>query len=291
MNILVKYFKISILIGALALSSGTAFGGAGDELKEKSRVIGEYYRLAMESFFKADYTSAIARWTDILKLDAAQTQAVKLIETARLKMSEKIKPLSSEILRLAFTGNYSKALRKNKELLALDPGNKHWLTLDEKLEKITAVVPEELGSGKTPALMRKSITCYLSSKEDPRVSVNASRYAWQLSAKYPAAAALKDFMESQYIDVAASERIVSDMNIIDQKLQAALTYIYDAKYDKTILECSDILELEPKNVLALKRAGSAYYASGNKKKAKEAWQLGAQIDPQDAELQKFAKMK
>ena len=81
------------------------------------------------------------------------------------------------------------------------------------------------------------------------------------------------------------------MNIIEQKLQTALTSIYEGKYDKTILECNEILEIDPRNILALKRAGSAYYASGNKKKAKESWQTAAEIDPKDPELQKFMKMK
>jgi tetratricopeptide (TPR) repeat protein len=285
---LLKYF---ILIAALTINCGAVFGGAGDELKEKNRVISEYYRLAMESFYGGEYTSAIARWTEILKVDPEQAQAARLIEAAREKMSERIKPLSGEVVRLVSKGSYAKALEKNKELLALDPVNKRWLALSAKLEKISAIIPEETKPGKVQGLMRKSINTYLSGKDDPRFSVNASRYAWQLNEQYKAAAELKEFMETEYSDVARNERIVSGMNIIEQKLQAALTYIYDGKYDKTILECNDVLELEPKNILALKRAGSAYYASGNKKKAKESWQQASQISPDDVELIKFMKMK
>ena len=283
--------KIIILLISICISSPAVFGAAADELRERNRVIAEYYRLAMESFYRGEYTSAIARWTEILKADPDQAQAARLIEEARQKMSEKIKPLSAEVLRLAAAGDYARALQKNTELLALDPGNKRWLALGDKLEKISAIIKEETKQGKVQWLMRKSVNCYLAEKEDPRVSVNACRYAWQLDAGYPAAAELKEFMETAYPDVAASERIVADMNIVDQKLQAALTYIYDGKYDKTILECNDVLELEPRNILAYKRAGSGYYASGNKKKAKEAWQAASQIDPNDQELKKFMKMK
>jgi len=275
----------------MCVFAAAAFGAAADEIKERNRVISEYYRLAMESFYNGEYTSAIARWTEVLKADPEQALAIKLIETARQKMSEKIKPLSAEIVRLAAAGSYGAAAGKNAELLALDPGNKRWITLGEKLGKVAALVPEETKQGKVQWLMRKSVNAYLSEKEDPRISVNASRYAWQLKPDYTAAAELKDFMETEYREAAGSERLVSGMNIVDQKLQSALTNIYDAKYDKTILECNDVLELEPKCVLALKRAGSAYYASGNKQKAKEAWLTASRIDPSDQELKKFMRMK
>ena len=162
----------------------------------------------------------VAGWR--LKRLLNQAQAARLIEEARQKMSEKIKPLSAEVARLAAAGDYAKALQKNTELLALDPGNKRWLALGDKLEKISAIIKEETKQGKVQWLMRKSVNCYLAEKEDPRVSVNACRYAWQLDAGYPAAAELKEFMETAYPDVAASERIVADMNIVDQKATTAI---------------------------------------------------------------------
>jgi cytochrome c-type biogenesis protein CcmH/NrfG len=57
----------------------------------------------------------------------------------------------------------------------------------------------------------------------------------------------------------------------------------------TIQECNLVLELEPKNVLALKRLGSAHFAMGRKDKAREAWEMALAISPKDSELKGFIK--
>jgi Tfp pilus assembly protein PilF len=50
-----------------------------------------------------------------------------------------------------------------------------------------------------------------------------------------------------------------------------------------------VIELQPKNVLAWKRLGSAYYAIGKKDKARETWEQALKIAPEDVELKQFIK--
>ncbi|GAJ13873.1 unnamed protein product, partial [marine sediment metagenome] len=51
-----------------------------------------------------------------------------------------------------------------------------------------------------------------------------------------------------------------------------------------ILECQEVLELEPNNTLALSRLGSAYYVIGQKEKAKELWLRVLEIEPENKEV-------
>lgn len=283
--------RIYLAAAAVLLLSVSARARTPEEMKEQGRICAGYYKAAMESFYQGDYTIAIKQWEEILKIDPQQSQAQKLIEFARQKMADKLKPMSGEIDSLMQQGRYADAFAKNQERLAMDSSNEQWKRLGSKLEKVSKVYPANTDTDKPSVLARRGIYAYLCEPDDPRFSLNACRYAWQLKPDNPRFKGLKDLMEEEYQGLAQSERIISGSNLVEQKLQAMLSNIYDGKYDRAILDSNDILALEPNNVVAMKRAGSAYYASGNKKHAMEMWQRAARIAPNDPELKKFLKAK
>ena len=55
--------------------------------------------------------------------------------------------------------------------------------------------------------------------------------------------------------------------------------------------CRQVLDLEPSNVLALTRMGSAYWVMGAKDTARKLWQEAQKLDPSNPELQEFIKLK
>lgn len=270
----------------MALQSKTV-----EELQQQSRMLAEYYKMAMESFYKGDYTAAIRQWEEILKIDSQQAQAQQLIEFARQKMSEKMKPMAAEVESFIQAGEYTKALEKNLERLALDSANSAWKKLGSKLDKVARILPSNTEKGKPFDMARKGTNAYLAEKEDARLALNACRYASQLKPDNTRLKDLKELMESEYSVLAQTERAISGSDVVEQKLQSSLSNIYDGKYDRAILECNDILALEPNNVMAMKRAGSAYYALGNKKQAMEVWQRAAKLAPNDPDLKKVMRMK
>jgi len=77
----------------------------------------------------------------------------------------------------------------------------------------------------------------------------------------------------------------SGRTIIDQKLQEALISFHKKDYPQTISLSEEVLLLEPKNMMAYKRLGSALFALGEKKKALTAWKKALEIGP-DKELEK-----
>jgi Flp pilus assembly protein TadD len=112
----------------------------------------------------------------------------------------------------------------------------------------------------------------------------------QISPKNDLAIVLKNFFETKFPSVVVTmEPPVRDMDIIDQYLFAALNHIYEGRYDLAIQECKIVLDLQPENVLAYKRLGSAYFAIGSKDKAREAWEHALSLSPDDKELKKFIK--
>jgi tetratricopeptide (TPR) repeat protein len=118
----------------------------------------------------------------------------------------------------------------------------------------------------------------------------AAIYAGQKDPSNQKIAQYNMVLEAGYPKEVKSIEILSGMNLVEQKLQSALNNIYDGKYDRTLTECNEILELEPRNITAYKRAGSAYYALKKIDKAKEMWNKALEISPNDTELKKFIKI-
>src|SRR3989339_654866 len=123
--------------------------------------ISTLYQDAMTAFYKKDYKKAISFWEEVLKVDSRQKNPQKLIEMARSKMSENIKPLTGEFNKLLDWGEYLQSLEKLDGLLELDPTNPVWQSYREKLKKFTAnVAPSIAEKGKISQLLRKSVNSY-----------------------------------------------------------------------------------------------------------------------------------
>jgi tetratricopeptide (TPR) repeat protein len=286
---MIKPGKMAGLLILLSLIMPCAAGlAAANDARETNRVIADYYRKAMDLFYKKEYRSAVAMWREVLKMDPLQAQAERLIDMAVQKMSATVQPKTVALRGLVDKGEYAGAQVLALELLTLDSANSEWMALNAKLSKVVLVAPQIVNNDRASKMLRKSVQAYTARKPNPRVAVNGARLAWQLDNKLEP---MRELMESEFPGYAQSEQVLAGMTVIEQKLQSALSDIYDAKYDRAIIECNDVLDLEPGNVTAMKRAGSAYYALGSKKKAIEIWKKASIIAPEDAELQKFSKMK
>jgi Flp pilus assembly protein TadD len=75
--------------------------------------------------------------------------------------------------------------------------------------------------------------------------------------------------------------------ILDHKKDLALHDIYDSKFYLAVKELEDVLRLEPEDVTALKRAGSAYLQLKDYQKARQAWQKALELSPDDAQLKEY----
>ena len=181
-------------------------------------------------------------------------------------------------------GQYRLALDTFREAERLLPEDDAITELRRKLEAVTPIVEAEPGKSQQSSLIRLAISRYL--ENDPKRALNALIYAEEKKIERPELVRLRRLVENSHPDVRMPQ-ISPGIGLVDYKLQATLEAIYDGRYLTAISECSDVLDLEPENVLALTRLGSAYYAMNERDKAQKIWTKALQLDPQNDILKKF----
>lgn len=257
--------------------------------KERATLIKAYYDTAIRNFQSGDYSKAISYWEQILQLDPSQIQPPKLIAVAKQKIRDKFSKALKAAESYYLSGKYTAALSEVTTVLNSDPTNSELKNFYEQINNVATTLGDEVSQTRVGHYIRIAVNEYLKPAGKTKYAAHALIYASQLN---PGDARIKKFLgiftESYQAQVKAIET-VPGMNLVEQKLVASLNFIYDAKYDRAIMECNDILELEPGNLMALKRLGSAYYALKKVQKAKEIWREALKINPKDAELKSYLK--
>ncbi|MBI2069837.1 MAG: tetratricopeptide repeat protein [Elusimicrobia bacterium] len=256
--------------------------------QQKKLVIDEHYKKALEAYSRKDYPSAVNHWSEIVRLDPEQQSAKDLLRKARLELADHNKKKEKEAGGHIVEGRYAKAKDIVQILSVSDPTNARYKELFSRLDEVAAVAPEvSKGSPGTVRLIRTAMKYFLSRQENPRLAITTLRYARQRDPKSKEVEGLLGVLEGRFPKEAQEEVPIEGLDLARQKLEVALTHIYDAKYTAAIQECNEVLILEPDNVDALKRMGSAYYKLKNKPKAREVWRRAQRLAPQDKELKAF----
>ncbi|OGS18610.1 MAG: hypothetical protein A3J83_06760 [Elusimicrobia bacterium RIFOXYA2_FULL_40_6] len=257
--------------------------------KEKAGLIKAYYDTAIRSYQAGDYSKAVSYWEQVLQLDPSQVQPPKLIEITKQKIREKYAKALKNVEILYTSGKYTAALAEMGTAMSADQNSSELKKMYNQLEAVQKAFGEELAQSKSGELVRASVNEYMRPSGKIKFAIHAIIYAGQLK---PGDVRIKKFAEiisQAYPNQAKSVEIVPGMTLVEQKLVASLNYIYDAKYDRALVECNDVLELEPGNTMAMKRLGSAYYALKKIDKAREVWRQALKLDPKDAELRSYLK--
>jgi len=182
------------------------------------------------------------------------------------------------------SGLYQRAVEKLIRSLSFDPKNIEAKSKLVKLERVAKIIPKEVEGTKRAKLIKQAVLSYLDG--DIKLTINALRY---LSSMEPEDRKVDRLLKTiaRVEGVELVEEIIPGMSLVDQKLYNALNYFYEGKYDMTIREAEDVLKLEPNNALAYKRIGSAFFAMGQREKAKRAWKRSLEINPADKSLTEF----
>ena len=184
-------------------------------------------------------------------------------------------------------GLYVEALERVMVARSLVPGSREIGILYERLKEVNEIEARNVGIGKKWELMRKCVGKYINEKI--RGSWNILMYVEEKYGKGEIEGKYEKLMRSRYGDLVGREKGISGMSWVDQKLYRALNSMYDNAYDKAIIECEEVLELEGNNELALSRLGSAYYLIGQKEKAKSLWKKVLELNPDNEEVKEFLK--
>lgn len=249
--------------------------------------IKKHYKKAELYMQEENYDLAIAEWQEILYIDEKQEAASRLIASARRtrmdSMYDKAKKLYEEGNYIASRDLYGRILKDN-------PTDEDLKKKIGRLNETIKIVQRLSDKGKAWDMLRKALSNHIATNGNIKAAIAGSWYAVQLDPDNTVATSIRDFLERTHLAVFRTmEAPGRDMNIIDQYLFAALNHIYEGRYDLAIEECSIVLALQPEDILAMKRLGSAYFAMGKKDKAREAWQKALELSPEDKELKQFIK--
>ncbi|MEA2081591.1 MAG: hypothetical protein U9O97_02490, partial [Elusimicrobiota bacterium] len=274
------------------------FGGGGVKFSEEAQhaqtaVFAE--KTDIEKLLeKAGLAFSEERWVDavsfsrkVLLIEPGNPEAAEIFSGA----SDKLRVLSGPLImsgnRMLNEGSFTAAESKYNDALNINPYDESVRNLCEKIKNITAITPQAPGTNKISHLIRASARAYLN--KDSVLAVNAAVYLSQID-KSIVSESIRDMVKKEFSVKYRELKLIKGMNLVEQKLYSALKNIYNARYDLAIIECNETLDLEPRNVLALTRLGSAYYALGKKGKGVDIWKKALEYDPDNKDIREFMEM-
>jgi len=190
-------------------------------------------------------------------------------------------------------GDYSLSLKYFNKANDIDPSNREAKLMSEKLSLVVSIFPEVKEATREAEIVRNAINSYI--EGDYKTAVNGFRYAYSLQPQNESLLKMLNLVEKEAkLPQTMPERVpspvgVEPLTLVARKLYAALQYIYNREYDKAVIECQEVLKLEPNNETALERLGSALYMMGEKEKAKAVWLRVLEINPNNKVVLEFLK--
>jgi len=268
--------------------------------KKEMSTLNDLYSKAADLKAEGKFDLAVETLRKVLEIDPTQDQAISLIESAK---KSKFETLSSRARELYRKGDYGKAHESMGKLLAEYPDNTDLIAEIERLNEAQSVVSAVEKDGPGWEAINVSIFNYISPFGNPELSIAASQYALELSSESKGAQSVRQFinaridpwkLKKQGINLGSpnlkAEDVAKNLGTIDQYLTSSLNNIYERSYKRAAEECDIVLALDPKNLLALKRQGSAYYLLNDIPQAIASWKKATQIAPNDKELKGFLDM-
>lgn len=249
--------------------------------------IKEYYDKAFGFYLSGDYPKAMEYWNMVLRADPKQVTARNMIEEARQKMAGSSVNLKAAFNRLLEKGRYSDALAKLEELLSTDPTSPYYLKAQKQLRRIAALLPRKPSAAKHWNAAADGILAWLGEKEDLPFAYDALRYAGELAPAETVLRKLVSALEEEAPQLKLNDAKPANVGILEHKKELALHSIYDSKFYLAVKELEGVLLLEPEDVTALKRIGSAYLQLKDYRQARQAWQKALELSPEDEQLKEY----
>jgi tetratricopeptide (TPR) repeat protein len=274
---------------ALLLAPAASFAAPASDADTKAAVVQKYYDQAFGYYKEGDYGRAIQIWDDILRLDPEQRTAREMIREVQTNVEKSNAQRLAAVLAHVRNGRYRSALSGLDTLL--ENGNRTPFAsgLQSSLEEIVQITPQAPEKNKAWKLTVLSVNAAVGKAQDLKLAYNGLRYANELDPKDARIKRLLDWFLMRHPEFKNSDVVTSGMTLLEYKRSLALDHMYGARYHQAIDALNDILQLEPEDLLALKRLGSAYYSLGLPDKARKAWQDALALAPDDPQLKKFLR--
>jgi tetratricopeptide (TPR) repeat protein len=192
--------------------------------------------------------------------------------------------------------NYMKAAKDIETALGIDPrvGGDQWPVKIKRLRHLVQALelkahPEDQEEYKEEAqasyIAYQSIEAYINNEEDRAMLL--AHAALGSAPKRAAYRRLLDGMEKLTGRKKDREQIRAPGRLAALKNKRALDAVYRRSFAAATELLREALWLDPTNATAWTRLGSAYFAMGDRERARSAWTRALQINPGDEKLRKF----
>ncbi|MBI4422390.1 MAG: hypothetical protein HY554_01605 [Elusimicrobia bacterium] len=161
--------------------------------------------------------------------------------------------------------------------------------LMKKTAVVASIFPRLEGTDPKTRIVKTAVGAFMNG--NGKTAINAAIYAGQKWPQDPGIQRLRELVFKEFASEAFEVKPLQEVKLTDQFAQEALELIYGGKYVAAIAKCNEVLELEPDNILALTRIGSAYWAMGLEEPARNAWQRALKLDPGNQQLLNFINRK
>ncbi|MDO8735032.1 MAG: PorV/PorQ family protein, partial [Elusimicrobiota bacterium] len=190
-------------------------------------------------------------------------------------------------------GDYRVAMDRLSQAYSIDPSNDDLARAIPRIQIVSTWIEAEKGTTGESEAVRTGIAYYI--EGDINSAVMALRHAYSLQPQHEMLRRLLNDVEKeagQTLTAISGTKMTTApaLNLIEKKQEKAREYFQKKQYDAAINECQEILIIDPKNVLGLKRMGSCYYQMGLKDKAMATWKKVLEIDPTDKDVLDILQM-
>jgi tetratricopeptide (TPR) repeat protein len=217
-------------------------------------------------------------------------EELELVE-AKLKTEEEKKryfqSLFEEAVKNYTTGNYKQALANFNKAKEIYPDATDIDIYIEKIKLVSSFYPSITLKDKISKLLIRGINFFV--KGDNLSAVKVINYASSLAPQDTNIARLLSTIEEKTGVRAEKIESPAGTTIVDKLHNESLIAFRKRDYATAVKLCEEILLLEPEDVLAYKRLGSAFYAMGEKDKAIQMWEQALKLDPKDEKLRQLVK--
>jgi tetratricopeptide (TPR) repeat protein len=281
-----------ILLALLLLCPGSAIAqsktapsleqtGGATEIRDFK----DHYTQAFQLFTAGEYSKAIEKWNEVLKIDGNQKTALKMIRTARKKINDRDKKEQKKLFIFAAKGQYQAALLQLQPLLERDSTHPLYIKLQKRLELLAEIVPKVPNKRAWRAAAR-GLVGYIAKEDDLNFAFSALRHARDISPSEKRFASIRNLLLKEDPTL-EDEKITPGMKFLEYKRSLALGQIYNADYVSAVTNLNVVISLEPNDLVSLKRIGSAYFQLKRYKQAERAWLQAIKLSPKDKKLKKF----
>ncbi|MCX7910508.1 MAG: tetratricopeptide repeat protein [Endomicrobia bacterium] len=223
-------------------------------------------------------------WAERIKSLPA-TEELEIIEAKLQTEEEKRKyfqSLFNEAVKNYTTGNYKQALNNLNKAKEIHPEATDIDIYIDRISIITPLYSTIEPTDKVSSLLIRGISYFING--DNVSAVKVISYASSLAPNDTQILRLLTKIEEKTGVRAEKVESAAGATIVDKLHSESLIAFRKRDYARAIKLCEEILLLEPEDVLAYKRLGSAFYALGQKEKAFYMWQQALRLDPKDEKL-------